>query len=373
MRLRIDGSRQFATVLMALACLGVLLAAAPAPVPPAADVLGRELVVGTRVSPPFAMKNDDGTWGGISIDLWRHLAAPLHLRYRIEDRGSVQDLLAAVASGQVDVAVAALTVTSERRKTMDFTQPFFSTGLGVAVPRTGVTAWLPVVRTFLSFRFLQAVLALLGIALFVGTLIWTFERHENEHYGGGPVRGFVAGAWWSAVAMTQAGAAQQGPRSTPGRVLAVIWMIASVVTIAVFIAGITSALTTQRLQGIVRNANDLRSIRVGALAGSSTVDFLTEQRIGFRTYPTAAAGLRAAESGRIDAFVYDRPLLAWILRQDFPQLDLTPVTLDPQNYAFALPRNSPLREALDVGTLETLESGWWEQTRFRYLGRGGAN
>lgn len=358
---------------MVLTCLGMLLGVAAAAVQPSADGPSGELVVGTRVSPPFAMKNADGAWEGISIDLWRHLAERMHLRYRIEERGSVQDLLEAVTSGQVDVAVAALTVTADRRKAMDFTQPFFTTGLGVAVPRTGIAAWLPVVRTFLSFRFLQAVLTLLAIALFVGALIWIFERRENEHYGGGAVRGFVAGAWWSAVAMTQAGAAQQGPRSTPGRVLAVIWMVASVVTIAVFIAGITSALTTQRLQGVVRNVNDLRSVRIGAVAGSSTVDFLTEQRIMFRTYPTAADGLRTAQSGQIDAFVYDRPLLAWILRQDFPRLDLTPIALDTQNYAFALPLSSTIREALDVEILDAVQTPWWGQTQFRYLGRDGTN
>jgi ABC-type amino acid transport substrate-binding protein len=183
---------------------------------------GRELVVATRVAPPFAMKNREGAWEGISIDLWQHVAERLHLRYRIEERGSVQDLADAVASGQVDVAVAALTVTAARRTVMDFTQPFFETGLGVAVPSNGITAWLPVLRTFVSLRFLQAVLTLLGIALLVGALIWLFERRENEHYSGGVFRGLVAGAWWSTVAMTQAGAAQQGPRSTPGRVLAVL-------------------------------------------------------------------------------------------------------------------------------------------------------
>ena len=32
------------------------------------------------------MKNEDGGWEGISIDLWRHVAERLHLRYRIEER-----------------------------------------------------------------------------------------------------------------------------------------------------------------------------------------------------------------------------------------------------------------------------------------------
>jgi hypothetical protein len=148
-----------------------------------------------------------------------------------------------------------------------------------------------VLRTFLSFGFLQGVLTLLGIGLLVGLLIWLFERRHHKAYGGPPLRGFIARAWWSAVAMTQAGAAQDGPRSPPGRVLAVVCMVASVVTISVLIAGITSALTTQRMQGVVRNLGDLRSIRVGAVAGSSTVEILRAAG-GFR--PLRAAGRRAA-------------------------------------------------------------------------------
>ena len=31
----------------------------------------RELVVGTKEAPPFAMKAPDGSWTGLSIDLWR--------------------------------------------------------------------------------------------------------------------------------------------------------------------------------------------------------------------------------------------------------------------------------------------------------------
>jgi ABC-type amino acid transport substrate-binding protein len=333
----------------------------------------RDLIVGTKAAPPFAMKNAEGQWDGISIALWRHVADAQHLGYRIEEFATVSDLIDAVRDERVDVAVAALTVTAERRRFMDFTQPFFQTGLGVAMVRRGLASWLPLTRAFVSLRFLQAVAVLLVIALFVGTLIWLFERRENEHYGGGKVRGFVAGAWWSAIAMTQAGAAQNGPRSTPGRVLAVIWMVASVVTIAVFIAGITSTLTTERLQGLIRDAHDLRRLHVGAISGSSTEEFLTSQRIGYRSFAGLPDGLAALQSGRIDAFVYDRPLLAWTLRQDFPQLELINVTLGSEDYAFALPVESRLRASLDVGLLDAIRSDWWEETRFRYLGAGSAH
>ncbi len=122
---------------------------------------------------------------------------------------------------------------------------------------------------------------------------------------------------------------------------------------------------------MVRNADDLRGARVGAVAGTSTIAYLNAERIAFRPYASAADGLRAAQRGRIDAFVYDRPLLAWTIRQEFPEIELTPITLDPQNYAFALPLGSQLREALDVALLDALHSGWWADTKFRYLGGTG--
>ncbi|MCK8784734.1 transporter substrate-binding domain-containing protein [Roseomonas sp. NAR14] len=337
---------------------------APVPAP------GRELVIGTKVAAPFAMHADGGGWQGISIDLWRRVAERLGLRYRIVEYDTVQALLDAITSHQVDAAVSALTVTAARREAMDFTQPFYATGLGVAVA-PGSAGWLPVLRAFGSFGFLQAVLTLLGIAVTVGVLIWLFERRHNEPYGGPPLRGLVAGLWWSAVAMTQAGAAFDGPKTVPGRILAAVWMVASVVTIAVFIAGITSALTTQRLQGLVRNANDLRSVRVGAVSGSSTVEFLDAQRIGHRGFTDAPEGLRALRDGRIDAFVYDRPLLAYMLHQDFPGLQLLGISLDSQSYAIALPGDDALRARLDVAMLETLRSPWWQDTLFRYLGPNG--
>src|SRR4051812_13322261 len=42
----------------------------------------RELVIGTKEAPPFAIKTADGAWEGISIDLWRRIADAKKWRYR---------------------------------------------------------------------------------------------------------------------------------------------------------------------------------------------------------------------------------------------------------------------------------------------------
>jgi polar amino acid transport system substrate-binding protein len=330
-----------------------------------------EFVVATKQAPPFAMKGGDGGWQGISIDLWRRVAEQMHLRYRFIEVTTVQDLLDATANGTADAAVAAVTVTAARARVVDFTQPFYETGLGVAV-QSGVANWLPVMRTFLSFNFLQAVLALLGIALVVGILIWLFERRQNDNFAGHPIKGLTSGIWWSAVAMTQAGAAQGGPSSLPGRLLAVVWMIVSIISLAVFTAGITSAITTHQLQGLVRNVADLHALRVGVVAGSSSVDFLEARRVAHDLFADAPTGLKALQAGHIDAFVYDRPLLTWIVQQNFSGLQVLGVTFGQQNYAIALPSNSDLRIPLDIALLESANGDWWKQTLYRYLGAAGA-
>src|SRR3954464_3103312 len=74
----------------------------------------RELVVATKEAAPFAMKAPDGTWKGISIDLWRRIAEQTKLSYRFVEEPTVQGLLEGIAAGRYDVSIAALTITAER-------------------------------------------------------------------------------------------------------------------------------------------------------------------------------------------------------------------------------------------------------------------
>jgi ABC-type amino acid transport substrate-binding protein len=333
---------------------------------------GKELIVATKIAPPFVMKRADGSFYGISIDLWRRLAERMHVNYRFVEQPTVQALVDGTAEGAFDAAIAAMTVTAKRERAVDFTQPFYSTGLGVAVP-VNQSRWKSILGVLTSFGFFQAVLSLIGISMCVGFVVWVLERRKTEHFSGG-TKGLGTGLWWSTIAMTQAGAAQNAPATLPGRIVATAWMIASVVTIAVFTAGITATLTRQELQGAVHSMDDLRSIRAGAPAASETSEFLDRQRMSHRTFATPQDGLKALRAGDIDAFVYDKPLLTWLVMRDFSNtLRILELTFDNQNYAIALPKGSPLRQELDAQVLEEVESDWWQQTLFEYLGKRQAN
>lgn len=291
---------------------------------------GREIVVGVKEAPPFAMKDASGHWSGVSIELWQQVAKDLHLAFHYAEAPTVQKLLEETAAGKFDVAVAAITVTGTRGQTVDFTQSYYAAGLGIAVPVTGTMSWRPILRAMISFGFLQAVLGLIGLALIAGLLVWFFERRQNEHFSGSVGRGVTSGVWWSTMAMTQRSHNAAGPTTLPGRIVAILWMVSSIIAVAIFTAGITSLLTTKQLQGAVHGVSDLSSVRVGTVAGTAAEETLGKLRIRFRGYASADEGLKAMRRGAIDAFVYDKPLLGWLIKQNYSSTaQLLEITFDP--------------------------------------------
>ncbi|WP_245520847.1 MULTISPECIES: transporter substrate-binding domain-containing protein [unclassified Mesorhizobium] len=363
-----------ALIIMAVAaCVGAGAAVAqtqtPADLPLPSDVASKDISVGMKVAPPFAFKLQDGTWSGLSIDLWQKIAGRLNLRFHYVEVPGVQDQIDGVVGGKFDVAMAAITVTADREKTVDFTQPFFTTGLGIATPLNSQPSWRPILRALTSFGFLQAVLALIVISVVVGVLIWMFERRHNDDFGGGVAKGLFSSMWWSTIAATQASTGDFGPRTVPGRVLAALWMMGSIIAIAVFTAGVTSVLTVTQMEGMVQGESDLGTVRVGAVRNSSTASYLDSTHIRHQDFATVQQGLDTLRAGKIDALVHDKPLLGWLVGQNYgASLQVLDATFDQQQYAIALPLGSRLRKPLDVALLQTLESDWWKQAVFHYLG-----
>lgn len=338
-------------------------------VSPAAQANENDLIVATRQVPPFAIKDAEGNWQGISIDLWRSIAEKLGLRYRFQEMG-LKEMLNAVEHREVDAAVAALTITSEREKRMDFTHPFLSSGLGIAVPLENGGGWLAVTQRFISPAFLKVAAALLGLLLLVGLLIWLFERHHNSQFSDKPVQGIGTGLWWSAVTMTTVGYGDKAPQTVVGRALAVVWMFASIIIISTFTAAIATALTVGELGGRVQGKGDLVRVRVASVADSTSANYLKGAHIDFRREPDLKKALDALSGRAFDAVVYDAPILRYQVRNRYiDDIMVLPGTFARQDYGIALPSNSPRRETINQALLAALQEPAWEESLFRYLGK----
>ena len=355
------------TLLAAALLLCAAKASAQAPSPETPEVrFERVLVIGTKDAPPFAMKDGNGEWTGLSIDLWKHIAEELHLHYRFQET-TLDGLVNGTASGELDGAISALTVTRSREEKVDFTQPYYDSGLGIAVAKHAIFNWWRLLRSLISPGFFVALLGLLGITVLVGMIVWLLERRANEVFGRDPKTGISQSVWWSASTMAQASTEHQ-PATNAGRLVALLWMGVSVITVAVFTAGVTSQLTARQLQGTIHTFTDLGSVRVGTVTDTAALTYLSARKVRYSTYQTVRDGLEALKAGKIDAFVYDRPILAWLAKNEYSSVEVLGTVFDRQNYAIAVPNGSSLRAKINLVLVPATRSVWWDELITKYFG-----
>ena len=330
----------------------------------------RALRVGTREVPPFAFRGEAGAWSGLSVALWQRVAADLGREYGFRAY-PLDELLDRAAAGEIDVVVGAVTVTAAREERMDFSQPFFTSGLGVAVRSEHDGGWPGFVYRVLVVP-LAGLFATVGTTvLLAGVLMWLVERRGNrEQFGGGAIRGIGHGVWWAAVTVTTVGYGDKAPRTLPGRVVAIAWMFVGVVLISLFTAAVASQLTTEQQEVPIRDAGDLVGLRTAAVAGSTGAEFLQDNGVPWRPFADPGAALAALAADEIDAVVYDRPVLRQLVLQTHDgRLHVPPLLLNREDYAFALPPGSRLREPIDRSLLRWTRDPWWDGVVRRYLGR----
>lgn len=333
-----------------------------------AAVPTKTLTIGTKVAPPFVIKSDDGSLDGISIELMRRLAEQLPLKYEYKQT-DLKGLISGVQDGTLDASIAALTVTAAREDVIDFSHPFYTTGLAIAVRQQGNSVWLAVKR-FFSWEFLTALAALVGLLLLVGFIVWLFERkHNDEEFGGSAAHGLGAGFWWAAVTMTTVGYGDKAPQTLGGRLVGLVWMFAAVIIISSFTAAIATSLTVGQLESRVKGVKDLPNVRVATVASSVSSDYMDAHDIHYITIKDLPAGLGLLAKGKVDAVVYDAPLLKYLANQEYPKRTrVLPGTFERQDYAIALPEGSKLREPINRAMLEIINSDEWQDVLNKYLG-----
>ena len=327
------------------------------------------LKIGTREAPPFAMKDGNGEWTGLSIDLWKETARRMNLDYQFQEMTTPESLVDGVRDGDLDASIAAITVTADRAQNVDFTHPFFNTGLGIAVPATEEGGWLSVAKAFFSLNFLKVLVGLSLVLLAAGVGVWFFERKKNpEQFGGSTTSGLGSAFWWSAVTMTTVGYGDKSPQTLGGRLIGLVWMFTSVIIISGFTAQIASSLTVGRINTQITGPSDLPRFNVATVRGSIAEQYLRANQVPIVQQGSIEQAIAAVKNGEADAFVYDSAILKYALRND-EDITLLPGTFDLRDYAIALPLRSPLRKQLNITLLEIEQSDLWTVMRQRYFGK----
>ena len=327
------------------------------------------LRVGLIAAPPLSMKAADGQWEGFAVGLWQAVAERLETPYEFREFDTLEGLLDALEKREIDV-IPSLAVDERFESTMDFSQSFLKSGLAIAVDAGSYEfKWFHIFRSIFSIHILKAIGLLLLLSLMTGLVVWAFEHRRNsEMFGDGPVGGIGHGIWWAMVTMTTVGYGDKAPRTTGGRIVALIWMIFSIILIASFTANITTSLTVRELRGKVRGFDDLYSVRVGSVPGSEGFSYLARQGIAVIPVKDAREGLEKVAGKGIDALVLNEQILKYLTKRDFPgQVQVLPEIFDEYFVSIALQNGSELRKPINKALLKYMKTQQWSELRNRYI------
>ena len=96
------------------------------------DSLGRDkavLLVGMELAyPPFEMAGKNGQPEGVSPDIARALGEFLHRKTEILNL-PFDGLIPSLKTGKIDLIISSMTANEERARSLDFSEPYLSTGL----------------------------------------------------------------------------------------------------------------------------------------------------------------------------------------------------------------------------------------------------
>lgn len=87
---------------------------------------------------PFEFTDKDGNFVGIDIDLMAAIAEDQGFEYEMQSLG-FNAAVQAVESGQADAVIAGMSITEERKENFDFSDPYYDSGVIMAVKNDNTT------------------------------------------------------------------------------------------------------------------------------------------------------------------------------------------------------------------------------------------
>ena len=324
----------------------------------ASSAFAEHIVVVVKPVAPFVI-DEDGKFSGYSIDLWNEVARKAgwtDFEYKKVD--NVPEMLEALRSGQADVAVGALSITSERTKEIDFSHPFYDSGLDIMVKGGGAPGPFELLARLLTPALVLTFGGIMVALVLVSHVLWWFERKHNdedfpEHYS----EGMVESIWWTTCVLIGGMCMNKDPKGITGRVVGTAWALVGIAMISYLTATATSIMTVDTLGSDINGPKDLAGKSVATLQGTSADKYLLAQHLKVVEFTKLDDAVEALNQGKVKAVVYDAPVLMYYLAvNDAKDLHLVGHLFDKQKYGFGLQMSSKLRLELNSALLSVEET-----------------
>lgn len=326
--------------------------------------------VGVYHCPPFLIQPDDPSqpWTGLCVDMMHQVYGDKHLNYV-----AYNNLSQMLQSDSSDIATGAISVTSQRVLNNNFSQPFYNTSVSIAHRNSQES------ESFINWSMLSVIFNMVVLLLIFGTVFNILEGYnpfkdlikkegvKAWDFFKASLSYIIHSIYFSTVVASTVGFGDVVPKKNSTKILVMIFIFTSAVFMANFYAELTTSKTIAAISQDIGNIKKLKKMKIACVNGTTASDLLEEHGIRYVSYDNVERAFDDMCHQEIDAVVYDRPILQWLIinRQVEDMITLDHKRYVPQNYA-VLYRGAQKNAIFDSKLLHVMESPWWQKRLAEY-------
>ncbi|CAD7083213.1 unnamed protein product [Hermetia illucens] len=317
-------------------------------------------------------------------------------------KGGWDGMVGELVRREADIAIAAMTITAERERVIDFSKPFMSLGISIMIKK-------PIKQTPGVFSFLNPLSQEIWVSVifsYIGVSIVLFfvsrfspyewrliqitgETHEpiatQTTTSTTTVNEFsILNSFWFALAAFMQQGCDLSPRSVSGRIVGAVWWFFTLILISSYTANLAAFLTVERMITPINSAEDLATqseVEYGTLLHGSTFDFFRRSQIPLHTkmwdymnarkhvfVSTYDEGIRRVRTSKGKyALLVESPKNDYVNAREPCDTMKVGRHLDSKGFGIATPLGSPLKDPINLAVLSLKENGelaklmnkWW--------------
>jgi polar amino acid transport system substrate-binding protein len=340
------------------------------------------LKIGIKPSEPWVMYDkslpeSERKPVGFSIDLWNEIAKSLGRKTEWVYHQTTPDVIDSAHKETIDLGIAAITVSSEREKRVDFSNSMYETGLQIMVSGENSSSNpLAVLANELKKLLSWTVLSWLLIMLFISShLRLLVDRVSKDNFfPQGYFKGIYEVLWWGITMLVT----WETPQSKGlARAIDLSWHLIGLIAMSIMTAVVAAALTSQAIVGSIQSEKDLPGKRVAAVATDAPRKYLEKIGADVVAVKSIEDGMKLLREDKVEALVHDGPRLSYLAGKTNKAEKKTiflvlPAIFNAQNYGIVFPQNSVLRESINKTLLKLrettgLEDSFHEELRKKWI------
>jgi polar amino acid transport system substrate-binding protein len=332
------------------------------------------VVLGIKPIDPFIIQKD-GLNTGFSMDLWHEIARNLGITTKeTKTYTNVSGLIDGAAKQEIDVGIAAVSITPERERKIDFSYPMYKSGLSILTTSTEKQSIIPGIlqniwEAVSSQDFLYLAAIMVALSIIPAIILYLSERRKIDGFldTQNIFKGVFQSYCWCVAGLF--GQHDGHPQTRTGKIFGMIWIFFSILFFTFFSAQITATLTTDKINGQIQGIEDLKDKKVATIKGTTSASYLIDKNFDTTQYDDLKSAVESVDKGNTAAVVYDKPALEYYANTNSSKKYLVVGgAFTVEDYGIVFPNNSPLRKKVNEELLKMNQNGEYEKIRVKWFG-----